>query len=67
MRAHGVPHLIAFLDGRMSREEAIMRGKLDTRHYAKRQFTFARHQLPGFQWLSGDEIWPTLEGVCTRL
>jgi tRNA dimethylallyltransferase len=66
MRAHGVPHLVAFLDGRMSREEAIMRGKLDTRHYAKRQFTFARHQLPGFRWVSGDDIWPALEGVCAR-
>lgn len=66
MRAHGVPHLVAFLDGRMSREEAILRGKLDTRHYAKRQFTFARHQLPGFKWLSGEDIWPALEGVCPR-
>jgi tRNA dimethylallyltransferase len=54
MRAHGVPHLIAYLDGRLSLEEAIARGKLDTRHYAKRQFTFARHQLPGFRWLEGD-------------
>ncbi|QGM47657.1 hypothetical protein H2LOC_019350 [Methylocystis heyeri] len=30
----------------MSLEEAIERGKADTRHYAKRQATFARHQLP---------------------
>lgn len=67
MRAHGVPHLIAFLEGGMSREEAILRGQLDTRRYAKRQFTFARHQLPGFQWLSGDDIWPALEGVCSRM
>ncbi len=66
MRAHGVPHLIAFLDGRLSREEAVLRGKLDTRHYTKRQFTFARHQLPGFQWLSGADIWPALEGACVR-
>lgn len=64
MRAHGVPHLIAYLDGRMSREDAIMRGKRDTRHYAKRQFTFARHQLPGFRWLSGDDMWAALDGVC---
>jgi len=55
MRAHGVPSLIAYLDGHMSLEQAIMRGKLDTRHYAKRQFTFARHQLPSFQWLAGIE------------
>ncbi|PPD41612.1 MAG: tRNA (adenosine(37)-N6)-dimethylallyltransferase MiaA [Methylocystis sp.] len=64
MRAHGVPHLIAFLEGRMSRDEAIMRGKRDTRHYAKRQFTFARHQLPGFRWLSGAETWAALEAAC---
>ena len=39
MRAHGVPHLIAHLEGRLSLAEAATRGKLDTRHYAKRQFT----------------------------
>lgn len=50
MRAHGAPHLIAYLNGEMSREEAIAHGKSDTRHYAKRQFTFARHQLPDFDW-----------------
>lgn len=54
MRAHGVPHLIAYLDGRMTLEDAILRGQLDTRRYAKRQFTFARHQLPQFRWLAGE-------------
>ena len=54
MRAHGVPHLIAMLDGRMSRAGAISRGQSDTRRYAKRQFTFARHQLPTFAWLAPD-------------
>ena len=47
MRAHGVPHLIAHLEGRMKLDEAAKRSKLDTRHYAKRQFTWARHQLNG--------------------
>ena len=56
MRAHGVPHLLSFLDGRMSLDEAIERGKSDTRHYAKRQVTFARHQLPGFLWLEGEDM-----------
>lgn len=51
MRAHGAPHLLRFLRGESSLEEAATRGKLDTRHYAKRQFTFARHQLPGFRWI----------------
>ena len=56
MRAHGVPHLIAYLDDRMSLDEAMRRGKLDTRHYAKRQFTFARHQLAGFRCLAGGDF-----------
>jgi tRNA dimethylallyltransferase len=55
MRAHGVPHLIAHLEGRMKLEEAAKRATLDTRHYAKRQFTWARHQLTGFQWVAPEE------------
>jgi tRNA dimethylallyltransferase len=55
MRAHGAPHLLRFVEGDLSLEEAITRAKLDTRHYAKRQFTFARHQLTSFQWLAPDE------------
>lgn len=50
MRAHGIPGLIDWLIGRIGREEAIMRGQADTRHYARRQFTFARRQLPDFIW-----------------
>jgi tRNA dimethylallyltransferase len=56
MRAHGVPHLLGFLGGSISLDEAMERGKSDTRHYAKRQFTFARHQLPGFLWLEGENL-----------
>ena len=52
MRAHGAPALMAFLRGKMSMDEAIARGQADTRAYAKRQFTFARHQLPDFRWLA---------------
>nr|WP_246696732.1 tRNA (adenosine(37)-N6)-dimethylallyltransferase MiaA [Methylobacterium planeticum] len=52
MRAHGVPGLIAHLEGTMTLEEAIVRGQADTRRYAKRQFTWFRHQMgPGWQWL----------------
>jgi tRNA dimethylallyltransferase len=54
MRAHGVPHLIGHLEGRLSLDEAASRSKLDTRHYAKRQFTWARHQLSGFRWVAPD-------------
>jgi tRNA dimethylallyltransferase len=64
MRAHGAPHLIAFLNGEISREEAIARGKSDTRHYAKRQFTFARHQLPDFDWRAPESA---LTPLCAEL
>ena len=52
MRAHGVPALIAWMRGEISREAAIERGQTDTRQYVKRQTTFARHQLPGFVWVA---------------
>jgi tRNA dimethylallyltransferase len=62
MRAHGVPGLIGWLRGAVSREAAVERGKADTRHYAKRQFTFARHQLPDFRWAAtADEAAGLLE------
>ena len=32
-------------------DAAAERGKRDTRHYAKRQFTWFRHQLPEFEWV----------------
>lgn len=50
-RAHGVPHLAACLAGELSLEEAIARGQADTRRYAKRQRTWFRHQMPGWQVL----------------
>ncbi|CAL79239.1 tRNA delta(2)-isopentenylpyrophosphate transferase (IPP transferase) (Isopentenyl-diphosphate:tRNA isopentenyltransferase) (IPTase) (IPPT) [Bradyrhizobium sp. ORS 278] len=52
MKAHGVPALIRYLRGEITREEAATIGKADTRHYAKRQFTWFRHQLPEFEWMS---------------
>jgi tRNA dimethylallyltransferase len=55
MRAHGVKQLVAHLEGKLSLEEASARAKLETRHYAKRQFTWARHQLSGFRWVAPEE------------
>lgn len=55
MRAHGVPHLIAYLNGEIALDEASRLGTRDTRAYAKRQFTFARHQLPNFRWILPEE------------
>ena len=55
MRAHGVPGLLAFLRGEISLDEAIARGQSDTRRYAKRQFTWFRHQLPDWTWSRPEE------------
>jgi tRNA dimethylallyltransferase len=52
MKAHGVPALIRHLRGEISRDEACEIGRADTRHYAKRQFTWFRHQLPEFEWVA---------------
>jgi tRNA dimethylallyltransferase len=55
MRAHGVPHLIAHLNGEISLAEAARRVKRGTWTYARRQMTFARHQLGAFQWVPLEE------------
>ncbi len=58
MRAHGVPGLIAYLDGTISRDEAVQRGQGDTRRYAKRQFTWFRHQMgEGWHWTTLEAAW----------
>jgi tRNA dimethylallyltransferase len=54
MKAHGVPALIRYLAGEVTREQAVETGQADTRHYAKRQFTWFRHQLPEFEWVVPD-------------
>ena len=64
MRAHGVPGLIAHLDGEISLDEAIQRGQADTRAYAKRQVTWFRHQMAGWQAVAPSEALPAaLQGV----
>ncbi len=54
MRAVGVPGLLAFLRNECELEAAVERGKRDSRQYARRQFTFARTQLPEFSWVAPD-------------
>ncbi len=49
VKAIGVRELQAALAGEMSFEEAILRAKIATRQYAKRQATWFRHQL-GPEW-----------------
>jgi tRNA dimethylallyltransferase len=67
MRAHGVPHLIAHLNVEISLAEAARRAKLDTSRYAKRQLTFARHQLASFRWLTAQEAETLALAECSHL
>lgn len=46
MRAIGVPELAGVIRGEWPLETAIARGSQATRNYAKRQFTWLRHQPP---------------------
>lgn len=46
MRAIGVREIAAFLAGEMTRAEALAAGQAATRQYAKRQYTWFRHQPP---------------------
>ena len=53
MRAIGVPEISAMLSAETTRDEAVTLGKIATRQYAKRQFTWFRNQSP--------EQWPRWE------
>jgi tRNA dimethylallyltransferase len=55
MKAHGVPALIRYLKGELTLDQAAAIGRADTRHYAKRQFTWFRHQLPEFEWAKPEQ------------
>ena len=63
MKAHGVPALIRHLKGEMTLDEAAVIGCTDTRHYAKRQFTWFRHQLPEFEWVKPEAARALIENV----
>jgi tRNA dimethylallyltransferase len=61
MKAHGVPALVRHIEGQISLQEAAAIGRADTRHYAKRQFTWFRHQLPEFEWVTPEQARGWLE------
>ena len=67
MRAHGVPGLMACLRHEITREAAVERGKRDTRQYAKRQHTFARHQLPEFAWMAPQDAEAIIAGMSVQV
>ena len=55
LRAHGVPELVAYLQGTMSREDAVAQAQQNTRNYAKRQMTWLRQQAKDAQVLDAYE------------
>lgn len=54
MRAIGVREIAAMLAGTLARDEAVALGKIATRQYAKRQYTWFRNQAPA--------TWPRCDG-----
>jgi tRNA dimethylallyltransferase len=55
MKAHGVPTLMRHLRGEVTLGEAAVIGCAATRQYAKRQFTWFRHQLAEFEWVKPEQ------------
>ncbi len=56
MTAHGVPHLMAALAGALDLETAAARAKQDTRHYAKRQFTWLRRNMQSWTHVNAQQM-----------
>ncbi|SOB87198.1 tRNA dimethylallyltransferase [Sphingomonas guangdongensis] len=54
-RAIGVPEIAAMLGGTLDREAALERARQATRRYAKRQYTWFRHQPPP-TWTRAEEL-----------
>lgn len=54
-RAIGVPEIAGLVRGEMSKTDAITAGSLATRRYAKRQYTWLRHQPPA-AWTRTDAL-----------
>jgi len=55
MKAHGVPWLMRFLNGEISRDEAAAGAIMDTRRYAKRQLTWFRNQMKDWPWATPEK------------
>lgn len=66
MQGLGYKEILAFLDGRMTLEEAIYVIKRDTRHFAKRQLTWFRRE-PEAIWIDCDPDKRTAEDIASEL
>ena len=52
----GYKEIFEFLDGNISLEEATEKIKINTRHYAKRQFTWMRNKIPDIIWVDARNL-----------
>jgi len=63
LKALGVPSLLAHLEGRLTREEALAEAKSATRRYIKRQTTWFRHHMMSWNWLGEQLMERNLEEI----
>ncbi len=54
--AIGYKELFSYFKGDLSKEEAIEKIKQNSRHYAKRQYTFFNNQFDNIKWYNVDDI-----------
>jgi len=66
MKAPGVPWLIRHLNDEISLQAAAQGATNDTRRYTKRQFTWARHQLPDWSWVAPENALAETLGLLPR-
>ncbi len=56
MKAIGVPEITDWLNGRLTRDEAVERAVIATRQYAKRQRTWFRNRMGDWIWIDPLEL-----------
>lgn len=67
MKAIAVAPLARHLEGELPLDEAVRVAQRDTRNYAKRQLTWLRHQMPGFERVNNaDEALKRALDLCLR-
>jgi tRNA dimethylallyltransferase len=66
MQSLGYRHMIGYLQGSLTWEEALRTLKRDHRRYAKRQLTWFR-AIAGIHWLPPDQIKPAVELVSRHI
>jgi len=64
--ALGYKHVLAFIKGSLTLEEAVVLTKRDTRHYAKRQMTWFR-KMEGIRWFGPEELGAMSDVIAAEL